>query len=332
MRFMILVCYLAHGIPFALGQDAEFTQFYANPLYLNPALAGSVQCPRFVLNYRNQWPGIKDGFQTYSASYDQYVDILSGGVGFALSKDGGAAGTFNTTMANVTYAYHTAVGRKLSIGIGIKSGYMQRSVNLNELTYADQIDKTYGFVRNSSEVLGTDSRAWVDFSAGVMVYSKQVFTGVTVHHLMEPRIGLITDMKLLRRYTVCAGMHIPLDDGESQGLSVSPNLLFTSQGSFTQVNMGLYITKGIITGGLWYRKNDAMIVLIGIDDKRYKLGYSYDITVSNLGSASGGSHELSLALLLPCKVKKAKHKSEKCNSPPGSNKRRKIGRIKCPSF
>ena len=38
------------------AQDATFSQFYANPTYLNPALAGSGICPRVSLNYRNQWP------------------------------------------------------------------------------------------------------------------------------------------------------------------------------------------------------------------------------------------------------------------------------------
>ena len=39
----------------AFAQDPSFTQFYANPLYLNPAFAGTARCPRLNLNYRNQW-------------------------------------------------------------------------------------------------------------------------------------------------------------------------------------------------------------------------------------------------------------------------------------
>ncbi|PJC62051.1 MAG: hypothetical protein CO022_06595, partial [Flavobacteriales bacterium CG_4_9_14_0_2_um_filter_32_27] len=34
------------------GQDPEFTQFYANQLYLNPAFAGSSYCPKLSLNHR----------------------------------------------------------------------------------------------------------------------------------------------------------------------------------------------------------------------------------------------------------------------------------------
>jgi hypothetical protein len=55
------------------GQDANFSQFYANPLYLNPAFAGAFQCPRINLNHRNQYPNYSV-FQTYSGSYDQYVE------------------------------------------------------------------------------------------------------------------------------------------------------------------------------------------------------------------------------------------------------------------
>ena len=75
--FAALFCLSAESF----AQDPAFSQFYANPLYLNPALAGSANCPRVILNYRNQWPGIAATYVTYSASYDQYVDAIQGGIG-----------------------------------------------------------------------------------------------------------------------------------------------------------------------------------------------------------------------------------------------------------
>jgi len=51
--------FVAFGLLVAMkiqAQDPTFTQFYANPVYLNPALAGSSGCPRIALNYRNEWP------------------------------------------------------------------------------------------------------------------------------------------------------------------------------------------------------------------------------------------------------------------------------------
>ena len=87
------------------AQDPAFSQFFANPLYLNPAMAGTNICPRISLNHRNQWPGIGKTYVTYSASYDQYVDKLGGGLGFAVAKDVAGAGNLNTTHISATYAY-----------------------------------------------------------------------------------------------------------------------------------------------------------------------------------------------------------------------------------
>src|SRR4051812_14773105 len=81
----------------ALAQDPEFTQFYANPLYLNPAFAGSTRCPRIALNYRNQWPALSGTYVTYSASYDQYVDALGGGIGLLVLNDKAGEGTLSTS-------------------------------------------------------------------------------------------------------------------------------------------------------------------------------------------------------------------------------------------
>jgi len=70
-----------------IAQDPSFSQFYANRLYLNPAFAGTENCPRVGLSYRNQWPSLDQGFVTYSASYDQRVDALAGGLGLLVMSD-----------------------------------------------------------------------------------------------------------------------------------------------------------------------------------------------------------------------------------------------------
>ena len=80
----------------AYSQDPQFSQFYANPLYLNPAFAGSARCARFNLNYRNQWPAISGNFVTYSASYDQHLYPLQGGIGAIMYLDRAGNGTLQT--------------------------------------------------------------------------------------------------------------------------------------------------------------------------------------------------------------------------------------------
>ena len=88
-----------------LAQDPEFTQFYSNPLYLNPAFAGTARCPRMVMNYRNQWPSLSGSFVTTSASYDQHVETIQGGLGLIVVNDRAAQSTLNTTTFSGIYSY-----------------------------------------------------------------------------------------------------------------------------------------------------------------------------------------------------------------------------------
>ena len=318
----------------AHSQDPEFTQFYANPIYLNPAFAGSEQCPRLILNYRNQWPGIENAFQTYSGSYDQYVDKLSGGLAVQMYKDGSGKGTFQTTAVSAAYSYYTRINKKLSLSAGVKAGFLQKSIDWEALTYGDMIDKNKGFVYETTEKAGVNSRSNVDFSAGAMIFSEKLFVGFAVNHLTQPKIGLTeSDSKLRRRYTGHAGISFPFLGQSVSNLSLSPNILFTVQDNFKQLNLGLYAKKGYVTIGLWYRSNDAMIALVGIQTKQYKIGYSYDITLSQLYEKSAGAHEVSFTFQFPCRTKKVKYTGENCKAqvqPFGG--KRKFNKISCPSF
>ncbi|RLD70071.1 MAG: hypothetical protein DRI87_08855, partial [Bacteroidetes bacterium] len=85
------------------AQDPEFSQFYANPLYLNPAMTGTAECARINLNYRNQWPSLTKAFITYNISYDQNVASINSGFGVLVMSDRQGDGALNTTMASLLY-------------------------------------------------------------------------------------------------------------------------------------------------------------------------------------------------------------------------------------
>ena len=105
----------------AKAQDAEFTQFYANPLYLNPAFAGSQICPRIALNYRNQWPGIAGTYVTTSASFDRFVYKIKSGIGVLVTNDRAGQGTLNTTNISGIYSYQWRPSRDISVNVGFKA-------------------------------------------------------------------------------------------------------------------------------------------------------------------------------------------------------------------
>ncbi len=318
ISILIITIALLLGGKTSFGQDPEFTQFYSNPLYLNPAFAGSKVCPRVAVNHRNQWANLSGSFVTTSASYDQMVQSMSGGLGLLVMTDN-AAKTMKTTRVSGMYAYNQAVTRKFSINVGVEATFFQKSIDWDKLTFGDMIDPRRGFVYETNDVRREQAKTGIDFSAGAIGYTENFFFGFAAHHLTEPEESLISgESKLPMKLTGHAGAIIPIGGGGSKynasDASISPNILFRQQGTFTQLNMGVYIKKGPLTGGIWYRNQDAFITSIGIETEFFKIGYSYDVTVSKLSLASGGSHELSLGINFSCRPKKPKYRTISCPS------------------
>ena len=300
------------GTNTAIAQDAEFTQFYSNPMYLNPAFAGSAQTGRIGINYRNQWAAIDHPFRTFSASYDTYAKNLSGGLGIQFVNDGAGAGTYHSNSISGIYAYHATLSRKYRLHVGTRVGYSEKSINWDELTFADMLDPDQGFVYASSEQQPMKSRGYLDLSAGALVYSKNMFAGIAVSHLHEPITSLVGDDKLLRRYTFHGGTNIKMGDKLKGTYTLSPNILYTKQGEFQQLNLGMYLHTGVITAGVWYRSTDAIILLFGIKTPKFSLGYSYDMTISRLTMASGGAHEISFIVRIPQKTGRINYQQIPC--------------------
>src|SRR5210317_1639480 len=102
----------------AAAQVPEFSQFYATPIYTNPAMAGTGQCQRgggggrAVLNYRNQWPSLPGTFVTTAASYDQHFEEINGGIGLMAVRDVAGEGLLTTTQFSAIYSYQLVVTRK----------------------------------------------------------------------------------------------------------------------------------------------------------------------------------------------------------------------------
>ena len=304
------------------AQDPEFTQFYANPIYLNPAFTGAEMCPKVHINHRNQWPNISGNYVTSSFSYDQKAPSLSGGLGLMVVTDN-AAKTLKTNRISGTYAFIKDLGPALSINVGFEGTFFQRSVDWNKLVFGDMIDPKRGFVYQTQDIKQNTVVSGVDFSSGAILYSDYFYLGFAAHHLTEPNESMLKnkDAILPTKYTLHAGTKIELPTspghhglgrGPDAGDYVSPNILIRRQGTFQQVNLGLYVKKGPLTGGIWYRNKDAFIILFGINAGTLRIGYSYDVTISALSLATGGAHEISITTRIPCKPKKKKYRTLSC--------------------
>ena len=305
----------------ASAQDPAFSQFYANPLYLNPAFAGATPkgCPRANLNYRDQWPGIGRTYVTTSASWDQHINAIGGGLGVMVAQDRSGAGSLNTTHASLLYSYHLEVNRKFAVKAGFEASYRSISLDWSKLTFGDMIDPRDGFVYNTQEEIGNyaTTRSFPDFSAGLIGYSENLFFGFAAHHLTRPDQGFIGVSELPAKITAHIGGNIPLSKYSNNVTTISPNFLYQKQQDFQQFNYGIYVNRGPIVGGLWARhslKNiDSFILMLGLIQDSFKFGYSYDITLSNLKNSNTlGAHELSFTLFMPCRSRSKSFNTISC--------------------
>ncbi len=300
----------------ASAQDPQFTQFYANPLYLNPALAGSEICPRVCINYRNEWPNISGTYVTTSASFDKMVEEIHGGIGLLATNDEAGQGTIRTTTVSGIYSYIQPLSRKFSVAAAMQATFAQKAVDWSKLNFGDQIDPSHGFVFPTAEAPMMASRSYFDVSSGIVGFSDHFFVGFAVHHLTQPNESLDQSgtSPLPMKYTFHAGATIAIGDKHDPDLILSPNIIWQKQQDFQELCLGLYLKKNAIVGGIWYRNMDSMILLLGIEQGHYRIGYSYDLTVSRLTNTTAGSHELSFTLKFACKKHKPHYRPVVCPS------------------
>jgi type IX secretion system PorP/SprF family membrane protein len=313
---------------FSLGsgaQDPSFSQFYANPLYLNPAFAGSGVGPRFNLNYRNQWPSLSGNFVTYSASYDQYVSALSGGIGVHVLADRIGDAAFRHNQLSLIYSNNLAINQDLVLKTGFQYTFAQKSLNWSGLIFPDEIDARLGVQQGTTAenlpVTNETNANMHDFSVGAILFSEMFYGGFAIHHLTQPNQSMIPPgvSPWNVKTTIHAGANFEAVRGTRNmpGTLVSPNVIVQFQGTARQVNVGTYVSRGPIVGGLWYRFGDAFIFSLGLQQNIFRFGYSYDVTTSRLRAAAIGSHEISAAIQL---------------EPFERIPRRKMVKIKCPTF
>lgn len=302
----------------AKAQDPQFSQFYAAPLYLNPAFAGNTQMSRAGINYRNQWPSINANFVTYSAYFDHYFDRLKSGVGLIVTRDEEGLVGLRSTSVGAQYAYQLRLSEKLTFRPGAQIGVYNRNLNFAELTFGDQWDpETQSFQNPTGEVATGQSKTFLDLSFGGVLYSDNFWFGYSVFHLNQPNQSILGEESILpMKHSFHAGYKIPINTGYRKGFSrngdersITPTAQYKMQGGFQQADLGLYSTLEPMVVGLWYRgipfntpngfsSSESLVLLVGYSYQKLAVGYSFDYTLSDLGIRSGGAHEISISYVL----------------------------------
>lgn len=303
-KALFFLCVLVSSYA-ALAQDAEYSQFYANPLYLNPGFAGTNDQGRFAVNYRNQWPQQGSTFVNYSVSFDAHLKKLGGGVGALVHNSRELNGIVAKTAFSLFYSHHVKVNPRLFFDLGLEAGLAYKNLDYGNLVFPDMINQLTGErYLGSGEVPENDRVVYPDFGVGVIGQYDSFYGGISVSHLNQPDESMFTGDhrgKLPIKLTIHAGA---INYRWHRGLlsrrwTLSPNLIYQRQGSFSQLNLGLYMLEKWVAGGIWYRQTsgiqpESVIVMLGVMRPTFKIGYSYDASLSKLSNYSNSAHEISL--------------------------------------
>ncbi|MCB8999370.1 MAG: PorP/SprF family type IX secretion system membrane protein [Bacteroidales bacterium] len=319
---ILFICFISLSTA-GHAQDAFFSQFYTNRLYLNPSLAGIGEAKRVFLNYRNQYPGIGSIYKSYSLSYDQHSEFLKGGFGFSLSNDVQGSGDIGQLKFSGIYSYQLKAGRYLSFSGGLEASVLSRSINAAGFVFGDQYNPTGSGLNPGSESYGNINKIFPDFSGGASAFYKNFYGGISMSHLLRPyqSESSLPESRLARKFILFAGNYFSLYEKRlgKEVLQVNPNFIYIQQKNLSQLIYGLEgLYKDKYVAGLWIRQNlglkySALIFSMGISLQNIHLRYSYDAQFSlpSVQIPGMGAHEISMVAEFG-ENKKIKHKAIKC--------------------
>lgn len=283
----IFFCSLIFIAAKSLAQDPQFAQHYSSGLQMNPAFAGAYANPALSFLYRSQWPSLSYNHINYTISYNHYINKLKSGFGFYY---------MNETEGDIykTQSYHF----DFSPSISLDSNWVLKPA-VEAAYYKKKMTRTY-FPGHWSQRYDTSiTKEYVDFSAGLLLYQKYFDFGFAVHHLLEPdeRFYIYEELPLPRRYVAHSSGNIPLNEKETSFLS--PGIHFVMQQDFLELKLNIAAKLKMILLQVGYYNKDSFSFMAGFTNKRFRMSYSYDITVSKLRNAAAGSHELFVAYFIP---------------------------------
>ncbi|MFN8286514.1 MAG: PorP/SprF family type IX secretion system membrane protein [Chitinophagales bacterium] len=311
-----------------IAQDIHFSQYYASPMQLNPALAGMNNCDyRIYANFRTQWVTVSTGntYRTVAGGADMSIGKVTkynsfAGLGISFFSDQAGDLNFNTNRIDLSFAYHFMLNRKgtMQISTGIQGAFNYNSINPSKATFDSQYDPTTGIADpNGQKESFAKTRVMFGDAGFGLLYSAIVkqqtnfFLGFALNHLNQPKMsfqpnGTTNDgsgfERLYMKITIHGGASLPV----GKRLAIQPHFLALVQGPSYQFNLGCNFktTLGNVTTsrtalhlGVQYRGLlDAVVLSTRIDVKGFGAGLSYDINVSKLTPASHsvGAPEVSI--------------------------------------
>ena len=284
-------------------QDPQFSLYVYNPVYYNPAAAGSEGVARAQVTYRTQYAGyqtIGNGDpsalqNTQLVSFNMPLAKIKSGIGiYALNDKYGPA---VNQAVQLSYAYRLAL-KNGTLAFGVQAGMFNRGYSFDQFRPRDPGDP---FIPG-----GQLNQFKPDIGAGVYYNTTDYWVGVSMNHLNGAKYSYVNDRPTEgadRKAYLTAGYRL----GIGYNIDVQPSVLvqYTTVGGFpgSAVALNLLATyDNRIWGGVGYRTNDAIMLTAGINLMRnnaLRIGGALDIVTNAVKAKSASSYEILLGYAFP---------------------------------
>jgi type IX secretion system PorP/SprF family membrane protein len=283
-------------------QDPQFSQWFNDKQSFNPAAVGIRDGNCLTGFFRNQWSGFDSQPQTVMLNYAGKIDRpgLKGGMGLTFFNDQLGQETNNAFRA--MFGYHLNAGDGiLSLGLGL--GYYGRQLGNQWIAPDELTDPDYSGDNAINDQIQSDGG--FDMSFGAYYFKpREYYFGVSLTHLTQSDLEQL-NMKLQSHMYIMGGYNFDIN---------SDLVLRTNMLAKTDLNKWAFdvnanvLWNDLIYGGLSFRPGDAIAPMAGLEyctsnatktsksNICYRLGYSYDITTSEIRNFSSGSHEIFLGV------------------------------------
>ena len=298
------------------AQDIHLSQFWANPLYLNPAQTGMFDGDyRVAAAFRNQWRTVPVPYTTVSFCGDtKFNNVFSQhgtiGVGLIFNNDASGDSRYSINQFYVPLSYiQTFKGdTNLSISLGISPGVSNLAFNTTKLSYDSQFDgDAYNPALPTGENYPTQSKTYFDLGSGLAAHYKlkwagYVSIGTSLSHLTRPNISFFKNegVNLYTKSNTYISVKYPL----KELLFLHVDAMYEKQGPFHETvlasRIGYIVNKEnnvSVNIGLSARVGDAAIALVGLDYKSLRVGMAYDINTSKFTAATNKRGAIEFSVL-----------------------------------
>jgi len=292
-----LACHIA-----AAQQDAQFSQYMFNQLYLNPATAGiNPKQIEFNLIHRTQWFGYEGNFDDGGAPTSQVASVnlpfakFNSGIGLHFVND--RLGAISNQEVQFSYAYHIKVNRS-RLSMGLRAGLYNHAIDQDLLRAVEPDDP---LIQN---LAGTDGQFRADFAFGLYFTpsNDKYFIGASVNHFNRSDFNYGTDISynsLEEHVSLLGGVNVDL----SREVVLTPSFLIKSDMNTLSYEGSLLATyNDKFYGGVSMREVEAAILILGVNlmkDNRLRVGYAFDYTLEARNAKETTSHEIMLSYRLP---------------------------------